>query len=131
MTSSVPAFPRAEPSDAPGSSSAIREIQGRNPRSAGTHLLETLIQDLRYALRIVAQSLRLPGVVILTLASASAPTPAIFTMMNGLMLHTLPVRDPEQLVESSTIIRRTEPGFNGFSWTPTRSCGTAITFSRT
>src|SRR5260370_38464317 len=38
-------------------------------------------------------------------------------MMNGLMLHTLPVRDPGQLVE---ILHHypddPEPGFNGFSW---------------
>jgi hypothetical protein len=42
---------------------------------------------------------------------------AIFTMMNSLMLHTPPVRDPGQLVE---ILHHysddPEPGFNGFSW---------------
>jgi hypothetical protein len=38
-------------------------------------------------------------------------------MMNGLMLHTLPVRDPGQLVELlHHYPGEPEPGFNGFSW---------------
>src|SRR5712675_905390 len=88
----------------------IREAQG-------THFLETLIQDLRYALRMSRKSPGFTGVVILTLALGIGANTAIFTMMNGLMLHTLPVRDPGQLVE---ILHHypdePEPGFNGFSW---------------
>src|SRR5882762_6843206 len=88
----------------------IREAQG-------THFLETLIQDLRYALRMSRKSPGFTGVVILTLALGIGANTAIFTMMNGLMLHTLPVRDPEHLVE---ILHHypdePEPGFNGFSW---------------
>src|SRR5712675_1884450 len=86
----------------------IREAQG-------THFLETLIQDLRYALRMSRKSPGFTGVVILTLALGIGANTAIFTMMNGLMLHTLPVRDPEQLVE----LLHQYPGesaFNGFSW---------------
>src|SRR6266403_1341288 len=86
----------------------IREAQG-------THLLETLIQDLRYALRMSRKSPVFTGVVILTLALGIGANTAIFSMMNGLMLHTLPVRDPEQLVE---LLHQYpgEPAFNGFSW---------------
>ena len=57
------------------------------------------------------------AVAVLTLALGIGANTAIFTMMNGLMLHTLPVRDPGQLVE---ILHHypddPEPGFNGFSW---------------
>src|SRR6267154_1168628 len=86
----------------------IREAQG-------THFLETLIQDLRYALRMSRKSPVITGVVILTLALGIGANTAIFTMTNGLMLRTLPVRDPEQLVE----LLHQYPGesaFNGFSW---------------
>src|SRR5258706_7225570 len=88
----------------------IREAQG-------THFLETLIQDLRYALRMSRKSPGFTGVVILTLALGIGANTAIFTMTNGLMLRTLPVRDPEQLLELlHHYPGEPEPGFNGFSW---------------
>jgi hypothetical protein len=88
----------------------IREAQG-------THFLETLIQDLRYALRMLRKSPGFTGAVILTLALGIGANTAIFTMTNGLMLHTLPVRDPGQLVELlHHYPGEPEPGFNGFSW---------------
>jgi putative ABC transport system permease protein len=77
----------------------------------------TLIQDLRYALRTLRKSPAFAVVAVLTLALGIGANTAIFTMMNGLMLHTLPVRDPGHLVE---ILHHypddPEPGFNGFSW---------------
>src|SRR5712672_3467375 len=86
----------------------IREVQG-------TLFLESLIQDLRFGLRMLRKSPGFTGVVILTLALGIGANTAIFTMMNGLMLHSLPVRDPEQLVE---LLHHypDEPAFNGFSW---------------
>ncbi len=83
----------------------------------GTHFLDTLIQDLRFGLRMLRKSPGFTAVAILTLALGIGANTAIFTMTNGLMLHTLPVRDPGQLVE---ILHHypgePEPGFNGFSW---------------
>jgi len=57
------------------------------------------------------------AVAVLTLALGIGANTAIFTVMNGLMFRTLPVRDPGRLVE---ILHHypddPEPGFNGFSW---------------
>src|SRR6266436_5223374 len=81
----------------------------------GTHFLEALIQDARFGLRTLRKSPGFTAVAILTLALGIGANTAIFTMTNGLMLHTLPVRDPEQLVE----LLHQYPGesaFNGFSW---------------
>jgi len=88
----------------------IREAQG-------THFLESLIQDLRFGLRILLKSPGFTAVSVLTLALGIGANTAIFTMANGLMLHTLPVRDPRQLVELlHHYPGEPEPGFNGFSW---------------
>src|SRR5258708_3145935 len=88
----------------------IREAQG-------THFLETLIQDLRYGLRMLRKSPGFTAIAVLTLALGIGANPAIFTMPNGLMLRTPPVRDPGRLVE---LLHQSpgepEPGFNGFSW---------------
>ena len=78
--------------------------------------LDSLFQDLRYALRMLRRSPGFSVVAILTLALGIGANTAIFTMMNGLMLHTLPVRDPGQLVEILHHERgEPEPGFNGLS----------------
>src|SRR5882757_6348123 len=77
--------------------------------------IDDFLMDFRYGLRTLRKSPNFSGVVILTRALGIGANTAIFTMMNGLMLHTLPVRDPEQLVE---LLHQYpgEPAFNGFSW---------------
>jgi predicted permease len=79
--------------------------------------IQDLVQDLHFSLRVLRKSPAFTIVAVLTLAVGIGANTAIFTMMNGLMLHTLPVRDPGQLVE---ILHHypddPEPGFNGFSW---------------
>src|SRR5216684_302152 len=77
--------------------------------------LEQLLQDIHLGFRMLRKSPGFTAVAILTLALGIGANTAIFSMMNGLMLHTLPVRDPEQLVE---LLHQYpgEPAFNGFSW---------------
>ena len=64
--------------------------------------LEILLQDLRHSLRGL---LRTPGftfVAVLSLALGIGANTAIFTLIRQVMLHNLPVRDPQQLVTFGT-----------------------------
>lgn len=64
----------------------------------GISFLESFAQDLRYGLRMVAKSPAFAAVIILTLALGIGANTAIFTLVNAVMLRSLPVRDPQQLV---------------------------------
>jgi predicted permease len=62
-------------------------------------MLDTLIQDLRYALRAPRSSPGFAAVATLCLALGIGANTAIFSLINSLILKTLPVPHPEQLLE--------------------------------
>jgi predicted permease len=64
---------------------------------AGTKL-ETIWQDMRFALRILRKSPGFTAVVVITLALGIGANTAIFTLVNAVLLQTIPVSHPEELV---------------------------------
>jgi predicted permease len=74
----------------------VRKEQSRDAR--GTRWLEDLGRDTAYALRTMRRTPSSSGIIVLTLALGIGATTAIFTLLDGVVLRTLPVRDPESLV---------------------------------
>jgi macrolide transport system ATP-binding/permease protein len=58
---------------------------------------ELLVQDVRYALRQLRNSPGFNLTVIITLALGIGANTAIFTLVHGILMRSLPVSDPSQL----------------------------------
>jgi predicted permease len=77
-------------------------------------VVETTLQDLRYATRVLRRSPGYTLVVVLTLAVGIGANTAIFSLVDAVLIKMLPVRSPEQLVAIDTFNQRGER--NNFSY---------------
>src|SRR5690348_7079495 len=103
--------------------------------------LEALAQDTRYALRSMRRHGGLSTVIVLTLALAIGANTAIFTLLDGLLLRSLPVRDPQSLLLLHWTAHHRPSGIHGSSsygdcetrYAPTHaeSCSFSVPFYRT
>src|SRR6202162_246021 len=97
---------------------ALMEIGGLEQVKEGVRAVragrcvEDLARDIRYGLRQLRRNRSFTAVAALTLALGIGGPPAVFSVVNGVLLQPLPYSHPERLVEVGLDL----PGINQFNW---------------
>ncbi|MFL6353947.1 MAG: hypothetical protein ACJ74Z_19145 [Bryobacteraceae bacterium] len=71
--------------------------------------MRTIIQDVRYGLRLLAKSPGFTVIALVTLTLGIGATAAIFSVVDAVLLRSLPYREPQRLV--SVFEDLTDAGF--------------------
>ncbi|HSK08869.1 MAG TPA: ABC transporter permease [Vicinamibacterales bacterium] len=67
--------------------------------------MDTLLQDIRYALRVMRANPLLVGAAVVSLAIGIGPNAAVFSVIEALGFRPLPIEDPASLLRISSTVR--------------------------
>ena len=92
----------------------VTQTRERHREVRGFVWLDSLVQDIRYAMRSYRQSPGFTAVAIVTLTLGIGANTAIVSLLNALVLRDLAVRDPSTLVQITTSTREDSGSFLTF-----------------
>jgi hypothetical protein len=69
--------------------------------------MHTLWQDMRYAVRLLTKNPGFGAIAVLSLALGIGANTTIFTVINAILLHPLPVKEISRVVQVDTIDSKT------------------------
>ena len=93
----------------------VEPMKERYRESRGIALLDDLLRDVQYSIRGLCRNPSFTSVALMTLALGIGANTAIFALVNGLLLKSLPVREPAQLALLGDV-NRESPAWNYAMW---------------
>jgi len=90
-----------------------------------------IVGDVRYALRALGKAPAFTAVAVLSLALGIGANTAVYSLVDGVLLNLLPVKNPGELVQLKEIGRHygSNTGMNALSYPSTRTSASRTRYS--